>query len=160
MNYSDKVLEFATKAHEGQFRKYGSNLPYISHPIAVAEIVLKNSPPVYADIIYTIAMFHDILEDTNVTEQEMYDFLIEVSVLISYNDGLSDRKDFANRIIHTVKTLSKKKENFDLIEYLNGIKLDYFATIAKLADLTHNMSDLKDQKKLDYYKLIKYYLEH
>jgi len=36
MKFSDKVLEFATKAHEGQFRKYGQNVPYITHPIAVA----------------------------------------------------------------------------------------------------------------------------
>ena len=35
------VLEFATKAHEGQYRKYGSNIPYIVHPKAVAGIAVE-----------------------------------------------------------------------------------------------------------------------
>ena len=32
MNMIDKAIEFATKAHEGQFRK-GTKRPYIVHPI-------------------------------------------------------------------------------------------------------------------------------
>ena len=34
----DDAIEFATKAHEGQFRK-GTRRPYIVHPIEVADIV-------------------------------------------------------------------------------------------------------------------------
>ena len=34
----DEAIEFATKAHEGQFRK-GTKRPYIVHPIEVADIV-------------------------------------------------------------------------------------------------------------------------
>ena len=36
----EKALEFATQAHEGQVRK-GTDLPYITHPIAVADIALQ-----------------------------------------------------------------------------------------------------------------------
>ena len=34
----DKAIAFATKAHEGQFRK-GTSRPYIVHPIEVCDIV-------------------------------------------------------------------------------------------------------------------------
>ena len=34
----DRAIEFATKAHEGQFRK-GTKRPYIVHPIEVGDIV-------------------------------------------------------------------------------------------------------------------------
>ena len=34
----DKAIEFATKAHEGQYRK-GTKRPYIVHPVEVGDIV-------------------------------------------------------------------------------------------------------------------------
>ena len=34
----DEAIEFAARAHEGQFRK-GTKRPYIVHPIEVADIV-------------------------------------------------------------------------------------------------------------------------
>ena len=34
----DRAIEFATKAHSGQFRK-GTTRPYIVHPIEVGDIV-------------------------------------------------------------------------------------------------------------------------
>ncbi|MFR5674228.1 MAG: phosphohydrolase, partial [Agathobacter rectalis] len=34
----DKAIEFATRAHRGQFRK-GTRRPYIVHPIEVGDIV-------------------------------------------------------------------------------------------------------------------------
>lgn len=38
MSKVDDAMVFATKAHEGQFRK-GTRRPYIVHPIEVADIV-------------------------------------------------------------------------------------------------------------------------
>ena len=35
----DKAIEFATRAHRGQFRK-GTRRPYIVHPIEVGDIAL------------------------------------------------------------------------------------------------------------------------
>ena len=36
----EKAMKFATRAHEGQFRK-GTQRPYIVHPVEVSEIVEK-----------------------------------------------------------------------------------------------------------------------
>ena len=54
-----KALQLAIKAHDGQLRK-GTTTPYISHPIAVASIVLEHG----ADEDQAIAaLLHDAIED-------------------------------------------------------------------------------------------------
>ena len=59
----DRAYEVAKKAHEGQLRKSGD--PYITHPVAVAEIL--------ADIgldssAISAALLHDTVEDTGYTQ--------------------------------------------------------------------------------------------
>ena len=55
----NEAVEFATKAHEGQFRK-GTKRPYIVHPIEVADIVttMTRDPEVIC-----AAVLHDTIED-------------------------------------------------------------------------------------------------
>ena len=55
----DDAMEFATKAHEGQFRK-GTRRPYIVHPIEVADIV---STMTKDEEIICAAVLHDTIED-------------------------------------------------------------------------------------------------
>ena len=66
----DYVLAFATKKHEGQFRKDGKT-PYINHPIAVAEIVKKYKKSKNIDAIVASALLHDTLEDTYTSYREL-----------------------------------------------------------------------------------------
>ena len=54
-----KAREFATKAHEGQFRK-GTERPYIVHPIEVGDIVSSMTQD--AEVI-SAALLHDTIED-------------------------------------------------------------------------------------------------
>lgn len=55
----DKAIQFATKAHEGQFRK-GTNRPYIVHPLEVGEIVATMTDDIE---IISAAILHDTIED-------------------------------------------------------------------------------------------------
>jgi (p)ppGpp synthase/HD superfamily hydrolase len=55
----EKALAYAFKAHLTQFRK-GTGTPYISHPLAVASIVLENGGDETAAIG---ALLHDVAED-------------------------------------------------------------------------------------------------
>ena len=61
-----QAYEVAEKAHEGQFRTSGD--PYITHPIAVASILLD-----YCMDTDTIcaALLHDVVEDTEVALDEL-----------------------------------------------------------------------------------------
>jgi (p)ppGpp synthase/HD superfamily hydrolase len=57
------AVEFATRAHHGQLRKYEDE-PYIVHPIAVAKTV---SEFVSDPLMVAAALLHDTVEDCDVT---------------------------------------------------------------------------------------------
>ena len=144
----EKALKFATQAHQGQVRK-GSGLPYITHPIAVADIALSNlklhsseyTMHTLQDKLYTVAVLHDTLEDcASVT----YDTLAE---------------SFGVSIATCVSLLTKQKGD-NYLDSIQRIKRCEIATAVKIADLTHNMSDLDEGTQKDKYRLAKYILEH
>src|SRR4051794_24416726 len=63
----EKAIQFAIECHHGQYRK-GSSAPYISHPMAVASLVMDyggNEDQVAA------ALLHDVIEDCGVSETEI-----------------------------------------------------------------------------------------
>lgn len=144
----EKALKFATQAHQGQVRK-GSGLPYITHPIAVADIALSNlklhsseyTMHTLQDKLYTVAVLHDTLEDcASVT----YDTLAE---------------SFGVSIATCVSLLTKQKGD-NYLDSIQRIKRCEIATAVKIADLTHNMSDLHEGTQKDKYRLAKYMLGH
>ena len=55
----NEAIEFATKAHEGQFRK-GTKRSYIVHPIEVADIVTTMTRD---QEVICAAVLHDTIED-------------------------------------------------------------------------------------------------
>lgn len=63
----DRAIEFATKAHEGQFRK-GTRRPYIVHPIEVGEIV---STMTIDEEVISAAILHDTIEDCEGVTREI-----------------------------------------------------------------------------------------
>ncbi len=70
----EKVKDFADMAHGDQMRRYTPER-YIVHPIRVMELCQQytSSLPMLA-----AALLHDVLEDTPVTEAELYQFLVSV----------------------------------------------------------------------------------
>lgn len=88
---SDKIelaKKYCQHYHEGQFRK-GSNLPYATHPFAVAETLARYG---YDDgVTQCIAYLHDTVEDSQVRMdeiQEVFDYEISNGVyILSKNKG-------------------------------------------------------------------------
>ena len=62
-----RALVFASKMHDGMFRK-GTNVPYIVHPVEVAEIVASMTDDEH---VIAAALLHDVMEDCGVTRQEL-----------------------------------------------------------------------------------------
>ena len=109
-----KAFEFAALKHSGQYRKGGQ--PYITHPIAVSEMLKKQG----LGIEYRIAgLFHDLLEDTDATEAEI--------------KALSNAE-----VVKAVKLLTKQP-GYVMAEYIKGIKQNKMAFAVKAADRLHNL---------------------
>ena len=62
----DEAILFATKAHEGQFRK-GTKKPYIVHPLEVKDIVMTMTED---EEIICAAVLHDTMEDCKDVSEE------------------------------------------------------------------------------------------
>jgi len=124
-----KAIEFSRVAHQGQLRHSGD--PYISHPIAVARILT----PLHIDVQAIIAaLLHDVVEDTDVTtEQVSHLFGKPVAELV---EGLSklDRLKFETRE-------DAQAENFR--KMLLAMARDVRVILIKLADRLHNMRTLE-----------------
>ncbi|OGA51003.1 MAG: guanosine-3',5'-bis(diphosphate) 3'-pyrophosphohydrolase [Betaproteobacteria bacterium RIFCSPLOWO2_12_FULL_62_58] len=125
----EAAYHFSEAAHEGQFRQSGE--PYITHPLAVANILAQWHLDPQA---LTAALLHDVMEDTAVTKTEISrNFGKPVAELV---DGLSklDKIEF--------ETHEKAQaENFR--KMLLAMARDVRVILIKLADRLHNMRTLE-----------------
>jgi hypothetical protein len=64
-----KALDFAAFHHRNQRRSDRENTPYINHPIHLA-LLLSKTNITHPDIIIA-SLLHDLIEDTNVSEQDI-----------------------------------------------------------------------------------------
>jgi len=135
-----RAFEFALKTHQNTRRKSGEL--YIFHPIAVAEIVVKE---LYVHDYKSViaALLHDVVEDTLTTISDI-------------------REHFGPEIAHIVEGLTKisgifepgssqQLENFKRL--LLTISTDIRVVLIKLADRLHNMRTLDAMKEQTRYKI-------
>jgi RelA/SpoT family (p)ppGpp synthetase len=123
-----EAYRFSEAAHAGQTRQSGE--PYISHPLAVAEILAGWHLDGQALVA---ALLHDVMEDTAVTKAEIAEtFGKPVADLV---DGLSklDRIEFQS-------AEDAQAENFR--KMLLAMARDVRVILIKLADRLHNMKTL------------------
>ncbi len=122
------AFHFGDEAHLGQYRHSGE--PYITHPVAVAEICAGWKLDAQAIMA---ALLHDVMEDQGVTKAELAErFGPKVAELV---DGLSklDKMEFRNRE-------EAQAENFR--KMLLAMARDVRVILVKLADRLHNMRTL------------------
>lgn len=124
-----KAIDFAAKAHDGQFR--ASKEPYVLHPIAVADILTEIKIDT-ASII--TAILHDTVEDTDVTVADIKkEFGAGIAKLV---EGVTKLAKIEYQPEHV-----KQAENFRKL--LLAISEDIRVLLVKLADRLHNMRTLK-----------------
>ena len=124
----EEAYQFSDAAHEGQQRASGE--PYISHPLAVAEILADWQLDAQA---LMAALLHDVVEDTTVSKEEIGTrFGKPVAELV---DGVSklDRIEFQSQA-------DAQAENFR--KMLLAMARDVRVILIKLADRLHNMRTL------------------
>lgn len=120
--------EFAAKAHANQVRSSGE--PYITHPIAVAYILLELGMD--TDTICA-AMLHDVVEDTDTTLEEIRKlFGQDVAILV---DGVTK--------LGKIPLFTKEEQQAENVrKILLAMSQDIRVIIIKLCDRLHNMRTL------------------
>ena len=129
-----KAYEFANEAHKNVRRRSGE--PYILHPIAVAQIVVKEISLGYKSM--AAALLHDVVEDTEYTVDDIRAlFGAKIASLV---DGLTKIKTVLDNEDRTkmtdIETKSLQAENFKRI--LLTLNDDVRVVLIKLADRLHN----------------------
>lgn len=108
------ALEIATRAHHGQVDKLGND--YINHPTRIAAKFVDDPD------LQSISFLHDVLEDSEVTEEEL-------------------RELFSARVVDAVVAMTKMDGQSDH-DYLKQVKTNEMALAVKLVDLEDNVSRL------------------
>ena len=121
---TNKAMRIAYAAHHGQLDYNG--IPYIFHPVHLAEQMDD-------EISCCAALLHDVVEDTDVTMEEL-------------------AKEFPAEVIDVLKLLTHD-DSTDYFDYVRAIGTHPVAKKVKLADLAHNSdqtrcvgSDLTEEK--------------
>ena len=128
----DKIAmayRLAEEAHGGQQRQSGE--PYISHPLAVAEILVGLGMD--SDCICA-ALLHDVVEDTDITLEVLQKkFGHDVALMV---DGVTKIKklSFASK---------EDKQSENIRKMLLAMSEDIRVIIIKLADRLHNIRTLQ-----------------
>lgn len=128
VNIVQRAFVVAREAHEGQMRSSGD--PYITHPVAVT-VLLANMKLDHETL--AAALMHDVIEDTEVSKQELADeFGDTIADLV---EGVSklDKLDFKDK-------REFQAENFR--KMIMAMTQDIRVILIKLADRTHNMRTL------------------
>ncbi|MBQ7319911.1 MAG: metallophosphoesterase family protein [Clostridia bacterium] len=126
----DRAYLIASRYHEGQKDKAGK--PYIEHPVRVSSFCED-------EITKTVALLHDVLEDTCVDE----------ALLETY---------FAPEVLDAVRTMTHGEDE-EYFDYIRRVAAHPVARVVKAADLRHNM-DLsrlpsvteRDQQRMEKYR--------
>lgn len=106
---TNKAMRIAYEAHKGQYDVNG--VPYIFHPYHVAEQMTD-------EITTCTALLHDVVEDTNMTFEEL-------------------EQEFPEEVITALKLLTHEKGT-DYYEYIEKAATNPVARAVKLADIEHN----------------------
>lgn len=114
------ALSIACDKHSGQVDK--ANKPYIYHIVQVGKNISKKE-----DKYLAVAYLHDVLEDTNLTKENLLE-------------------KFPVEVVEAVQAITKK-DNEAYNEYLERVKKNPIALIVKISDLMHNI-DLSRLKKI------------
>ena len=131
----DKIraaYEFAAAAHQGQLRKDGS--PFVTHPLAVAQIVAEelhlDSESIEA------ALLHDTIEDTSATHED-------ISRLFS--PTVADLVEGVSKLTRVHYTSKEEEQMENLRKMLMAMSKDIRVILIKISDRLHNMRTMEYQ---------------
>ena len=131
----DKIraaYEFAAAAHQGQLRKDGS--PFVTHPLAVAQIVAEelhlDSESIEA------ALLHDTIEDTAATHED---------IAKQFSPTVADLVEGVSKLTRVHYTSKAQEQMENLRKMLLAMSKDIRVILIKVSDRLHNMRTMEYQ---------------
>ena len=125
------AFQYADNAHSGQLRKDGS--PYITHPLAVAEIVSELE--LDTDSIIA-ALLHDCIEDTGATHEEIAKL---------FGNTVADLVEGVTKLTRVQYTSKEEEQMENLRKMLMAMAKDIRVILIKICDRLHNMRTMEYQ---------------
>ena len=120
-----RAYALARDAHAGQTRSSGE--PYITHPIAVASIVLSMRLDHHSVMA---ALMHDVLEDTQVSRDDM---------VAAFGEEVTHIVDGVSKLNHLEFRSKQEAQAESFRKMLLAMVSDIRVIMIKLADRLHNM---------------------
>ena len=150
--------EIAVLAHEGQ--KCWGGEPYITHPREVEAILVENRlklgnyPYPTSNLgeremamLRCVAKLHDVFEDNEAYRKMNFGDFVALWPEVTDNYFLVSMWD-------ELKAITKREDlGEDYVHYIFKVKNRHYAKIVKLADLQHNLSNMKPGSMRDKYML-------
>lgn len=131
----DQAIQFAAVKHKGQVRK-STNIPYISHPFAVAMMLQKAG---HTKEVIVAGILHDTLEDTSATEEEIRELFGDVVLALVVSASEPDKSlPWEDRKRHTLAELGNRSNDelaviiADKLHNLRSIRFDLEASGEKV----------------------------
>src|SRR3954467_2748375 len=124
----EAAYHFSKAAHEGQFRNSGE--PYITHPLAVADILAQWHMDPQA---LTAALLHDVTEDTAVTKTD---------ISRAFGKSVAELVDGVSKLDKIEFETQEKAQAENFRKMLLAMARDVRVILIKLADRLHNMRTL------------------
>lgn len=127
-----KAFDYATKAHENQYRKSGEK--YIIHPIEVAKILAELELDV--DTI-AAGLLHDVIEDTDISYED---------IVREFSKEIADLTDGVTKLGKIAYKTKEEAQAENMRKMFLAMGKDIRVVLIKLADRLHNMRTLKHMR--------------
>lgn len=130
-----RAFELAQEAHSRQRRR--DDTPYVTHPLAVAEIAVEMGLDEDAVIA---AILHDCIEDTVITHKDITKL---------FGSAVADIVDGVTKLTRVQYTSKEDEQMENLRKMLMAMAKDIRVILIKIADRLHNMRtmDYQTQEK-------------
>ena len=127
-----QAYELAREMHGTQMRKDGS--PFITHPLAVAQIVVEELHLDSESII--AALLHDTIEDTSATHEQIAKL---------FSPTVADLVEGVSKLTRVHYTSKEEEQMENLRKMLMAMSKDIRVILIKISDRLHNMRTMEYQ---------------
>jgi (p)ppGpp synthase/HD superfamily hydrolase len=123
-----KAILFATAVHVGQTRKGKSEVPYITHPLAVALILARVGA---SEDVITAGILHDTVEDS-------HGKVAVADISREFGDAVAKLVDYVTEKDHDLLSWEERKST----ARAHIADMSHDALLLKSADILYNLRDL------------------